>query len=133
MPSDDFVAQVIDVMKMRVTFGKEIAAQAVYFFKTPESYDENMLQKRWNEESAVIIEELASRWAGVSDWNSEKLTEIFETFTAEKELPTGKVLAPLRLALTGVAGGPGVFDIAAIIGKKESLHRMELILKKTRL
>jgi glutamyl-tRNA synthetase len=125
LPEDVFLTQVIVLMQERVTLLPEIVSQAPYFFETPQSYDEKMASKRWKTDSPELMTALKERFATVTSWEASLLEEAFEGLLAEKEVGKGKVLAPLRLALTGVSFGPGAFDIAALIGREETLKRID--------
>ena len=125
IPPDDFLIRVIDLMRERVSFVHDFVSKGRYFFETPQSYDEKMRRKRWTNESKAYLAELSQRFETLQDWQAHKLQDLFKSLVAEKKIGNGKVLAPLRLALTGVSFGPGAFDIAEVIGKKESLKRIE--------
>lgn len=122
--TDDYLLQVIELMKERIYFPHELVEQGPYFFQTPSSYDEKM-KKRWNDEARGLIGALGEKFQALPSWDAESLHQAFETLIAEKQVGNGKVLAPLRLALTGMSFGPGAFDIAALIGKEETLARLE--------
>ncbi|MEO1382452.1 MAG: glutamate--tRNA ligase [Bacteroidota bacterium] len=125
VPSDAYLAKVIELMQERVTVIQDFVEMAPYFFVTPTSYDAKMSKKRWKPDTGEIVISLKNKFEALTSWNTESIKSIFDAYLEERELGTGKVLAPLRLALTGVAGGPGVFDIAALIGKEETLKRMQ--------
>jgi glutamyl-tRNA synthetase len=113
------------LLKERVSFLPDFAEMSGYFFADPEHYDENMAKKRWDENSKDYLMDLKQRWSDSAAWEADKLREAFDQLIADGELNKGKVLAPLRLALTGVPSGPGVFEIAEVIGKEASLRRID--------
>jgi len=122
---DTLLLQVIELLKERVSFLPDFAGMAGMFFSDPADFDENMVQKRWKPESKDYLEDLCGRWDTLPEWKSQPLHDAFEALIADRELNNGQVLAPLRLALTGIPNGPGVFDIAEVIGKEASLRRIE--------
>jgi len=125
MPEKDYLLRVIELMQERVSVIEDFVDQAMYFFESPQDYDQKMVKKRWKADSPEILADLKNKFEDVSSWEAGKIEKIFKDHLAERELGMGKVMAPLRLALTGVAGGPGVFDIASLIGKEESLRRID--------
>lgn len=125
LPSDEFLGEFIRLMQERVTVIGDFVKDAPYFFQAPDSYDEKMAKKRWKADSGPLMTDLKAAFAGLSDWTAAALEQATDDFVTAKEVGKGKVMAPLRLALTGVAGGPGVYDIAAVIGREETLKRLE--------
>ena len=122
---DEMLLQVVDLLKERVSFLPEFASQAVFFFEPPATYDSNMVQKSWKAPNKAYMSALRERWAALPTWSTEALHEAFEGLVAEKEISNGAILAPLRLVLTGKPAGPGAFDIAAVIGRDETLSRID--------
>ncbi len=122
--SDEFLGNVIEAMKERVSFIKEIPEKGFYFFEEPDKYDEDVVRKRWKPDSAANLKKLAEEFSKLSNPSKEDF-EITLRETAEKlEIGTGKLIHPVRLAVSGVGGGPGVFDILFIIGKQKTLTRL---------
>ena len=130
MPDDTYLTGVIDLMKTRVTFLSEMVSEGSYFFHAPDTYDEKMAKKRWKEDSPELIQALMNKFDQLPVWNSEGLHHAFEQLVQEREIGNGRVLAPLRLALTGVPSGPGAFDIAELIGKPETMVRLQSAIEK---
>ena len=116
--------QVISLLQERVSVIPDFVTQGTYFFIAPEEYDGKMARKRWTHEAAGLMEELVVKYQAIENWSSLEIEQVFQQLIDEKNVGKGKVLAPLRLALTGVPGGPGVFDIAEVIGKHETLDRI---------
>lgn len=121
---EELLLQVIGLLKERVTFLPDFAEMAGMFFSDPADFDENMVQKRWKPESKAYLQDLYARWDALPAWKEQPLHDEFEALIADRELNNGQVLAPLRLALTGIPNGPGVFEIAEVIGKTASLRRI---------
>ena len=84
-----------------------------------------MRRKRWTNAGKEYLNELNQRFDRLPEWKSERLHDTFKQLIEEKGIGNGKVLAPLRLALTGLSYGPGAFDIAELIGKEETLRRID--------
>ena len=112
-------------MKERVTFVKDIYPSAKYFFESPTEFDAKTVKKKWKDQSASIVDDLVNLFENLDDFNAAALEEAFKKYLEEKELGFGIAMIALRLAITGVGGGPSLFDIAEIIGKSETLKRLK--------
>ncbi|WBV50807.1 glutamate--tRNA ligase [Chryseobacterium gambrini] len=121
--SDDKLLKVIKLMKERATFPKDIYENGKFFFEAPTSYDEKASKKAWNDETSAILGELASNLEG-ADFNAENLKQMVHDFAENKGLGMGKVMMPLRLSLVGELKGPDVPDIMELLGKEETISRI---------
>ena len=111
-------------MQERVTFTREIVLDAPFLFKAPESFNPDMAAKKWNDDAARYVSDVAAQWEALPAWNAEALQQSFEEYLAAQELGVGAVMSPLRFVLTAAGSGPGVFEIADLIGKTETLRRI---------
>ena len=121
---DSTLLSVISLLQERVTVLSDFASQGSYFFEAPQKYDEKTVKKRWKADSVDLLKELSEKFQNLEQWKASLLEKAFEELIEEKNVGKGKVLAPLRLALTGVSFGPGAFDIAEVLGKAETLDRI---------
>lgn len=126
--NDDFVATVCEQLKERATFVKDMWEEGKYYFSAPTSYEEKTIRKKWKEETPKYLEELKGRLIELSDFTSENIEKEFKAYLTENELGMGKLLPAFRVSLTGLGMGPSLFDIAALLGKKETVKRMETAL-----
>lgn len=122
---EDIVARICGMVKERVNFVREIWDQAYFFFKQPETYDEKAIKKFWKEDSADLMIQIKSVIESTSPFNSRLLEENFKRFIEKHELGFGKIMNPLRILIVGAAMGPHLFDIMEIIGKQETIARIE--------
>jgi glutamyl-tRNA synthetase len=125
----DKVTRICSMVKERVNFVKEIWDQASFFFEQPETYDEKALQKFWKEDTPKLMIKIKSIIQSADPFTSKKLEDDIKNYVEENELGFGKVMNPLRLLLVGAAMGPHLFDIMEIIGKSETLARIDKGLK----
>lgn len=124
---DQFLADFCRLVKEKVQFVHEFWEQGKYVFITPDTYDQKVISKKWNDKSKGIYTALADKLKTVNNWNTEVITKAFHD--AEGEV--GKIdMQLLRVMLTGVAGGPQLFDMMALIGKDSVLERLQLALTK---
>jgi glutamyl-tRNA synthetase len=125
----DYLKKVAGMVKERLTFISEFWDQAHYFFEEPASYDMQMAKKIWKEETFRIILEVKTLIQGMSDFSSKSLEAEVNRYISDNNLGFGKVATPLRLLIVGSGKGPHLFDIMDMIGKNETLKRIEKGLK----
>jgi glutamyl-tRNA synthetase len=115
----------VSLVKERVNFVKEIWEETDFFFQSPDSYDKEVIKKRWNENSPVILSELKGILEESDDFTSSSTEEIIKKWIEKKGYNTGNVMNSLRLVIVGASRGPHIFDIIAWIGKEETLKRID--------
>jgi len=124
------VEKIISLVKERVDFVKDLWEQSSFFFIAPETYDEKTVAKRWKPETPVQLTELAGILSSINDFSAHNTEEIVKGWIAEKEYHLGNIMNAFRLALVGESKGPHIFDITAILGKEETISRLERAVKK---
>ncbi len=120
------VEQVVGFMKSRVSFIKELWPLCSFFWIAPTSYDEKAIQKRWKEETPRIMHELYDVMAAWDNYDDIEGSEAHvKAWCEQKGYPLGNVMNPFRLMLVGELKGPHMFEVTAVLGKEETLRRME--------
>jgi len=128
--SDEYLLKIISAMKERVSFVKEYLTKSLYFFEVPKEYEEKNLKKRWNEDSNKLLKKLRDEFERLNNPTIVDF-EISLAKTAEElNVSKGKLIHPLRIAVSGVGEGPGVFDILGILGKNEVINRINTALSR---
>lgn len=118
------ITKVVSMMKDRVSFVKELWPLCSFFFIPPTEYDEKTVRKRWKENSAQVMGELAEVFEGIDDFSLENQEHIVMAWVESKGYKLGDVMNAFRLTLVGEGKGPGMFDISAFLGKEETLRRL---------
>lgn len=126
---DGFVASVCNQLKERATFVKDMWIEGGYYFAAPTTYDEKTIRKKWKEDTPRFLSELKTRLENISDFSSVNIEIEFKKYLDDNDLGMGRLLPAFRLALTGLGMGPSLFDVASLLGKNETIKRMELALK----
>ena len=116
--------RMIELMKSRSNSLVDLIDRSGYLFGKPEEFNEAELAKVWKEDTSGIMKDLETRLEPIGDWASSKLESRFKEFMEETGLGFGKVMRPLRLALCGNLQGPSLFEIMELLGKEESLNRI---------
>tara|TARA_B100001996_G_scaffold116157_1_gene87949 strand:- start:431 stop:1843 length:1413 start_codon:yes stop_codon:yes gene_type:complete len=117
---------IIESLKPRAKSLNEFISKSKYFFIRPESYDEAEKLKAWPSSDAThIVSQSNGVLSSIDNWTPEALEAEIKTFASENSYNVGKVIMPLRLAVFGSLDGPSLFDIIAILGKIETLYRIQ--------
>ena len=118
------LSAVAEQMKERVMFVKDIYPSAKYFFEPPTEFDAKSVKKKWKDQSPQIVSDLVDVFNSAPEFNAHELEVVFKKYLEKKELGFGIAMTALRLSITGVGGGPSLFNIAETIGKSETLNRL---------
>ena len=119
------ITKVVEMMKDRVNFVKELWPLCKFFFVAPTEYDEKTRKKRWKEDSAQQLTDLMQVLEGIDDFSVEGQEGIVHQWIEQKGYKLGNIMNAWRLTLVGEGKGPGMFDISAFLGKQETLGRMK--------
>jgi glutamyl-tRNA synthetase len=119
------LAQAMPVLKVRAKTTIEISEGAEFLFESrPISLDEKA-QSLLDGEAAVLLDKAYDALKGQTQWELAPLEEGVKAVATEAGLGLGKVAQPLRAALTGRGTSPGIFDVLVLLGREESLARIE--------
>jgi glutamyl-tRNA synthetase len=118
------VLKIVSLIKERANFISEFWELSDYFFVAPSSYDEKAA-KNWKEETPDLMWQLISVIECIENFSSVTIETIVKDWMTTNEIGMGKVMQPLRLSLVGALKGPHLFDIIEVIGKDETIKRLE--------
>ncbi|GGD17170.1 glutamate--tRNA ligase [Hyunsoonleella pacifica] len=124
----NYIEMVIALVKERATFISDFWDLSHFFFTAPTSYDEKASKKAFKEGTKDILKEVVSIVNSTEDFSVESLQTNIKGWITTNNIGFGKVMMPLRLALVGALQGPDVFDIMFMIGKLESVSRIERVI-----
>lgn len=123
-----FIETVCALVKEKISFTKEIWEYSKYFFIAPSSYDEGVIAKRWTEKIPALLPDLISNFEQLENFTHTQIEESYQAALAKNEVLGKDFLQLFRVILSGVAGGPNLFEIAELIGKQETMLRIEAAL-----
>ncbi len=126
----EYVKRVIALLKERATFVSDFWPLGSFFFIAPTSYDEKSVRKQWKETTTQVMKELITVLKSAEDFSSSSIENVVKDWITTKEIGFGKVMQPLRISLVGALQGPHLFDIMEIIGKDETILRIEKAIDK---
>jgi glutamyl-tRNA synthetase len=122
--SENVVTKVVSLIKERAHFVSEFWELCDFFFMAPTAYDEKA-SKNWKAETPALMQELISVVEEITDFTSMNIEIIVKDWMTKNEIGMGKVMQPFRLSLVGALKGPHLFDIVEVIGKDETIKRIQ--------
>ncbi len=131
--SDQYIAHAVGLVKSRVNFVGELWEQARFFFVRPKEYAEKDIRKRWKPETPDILRALIEVLRGIDDFTSHNSEEIVLGWIKEHDYHLGNVMNAFRLTVVGECKGPHMFDISELLGKDETIARIEAGIENIRL
>ena len=124
MTNKPLMTKVVSLIKERANFVSEFWELSNYFFEAPTSYDEKAA-KNWNSATPELMKQLISVIETISDFTSLNIETVVKDWMTKNEIGMGKIMQPFRLSLVGALKGPHLFDIVELIGKDETVKRLE--------
>lgn len=116
---------IVEALKERITFTDDLWKMGEFLFAAPTSYDEKASKKAFKEDTGGLMMNVIHLLSGLEDFNAQTASEAVKGWITAQEMGFGKVMMPLRLSLVGAMQGPDVFEIIELLGKKESIKRIE--------
>lgn len=129
-PAEEKFQKILELVKDRCHLLSEFVQQAGFFFQAPDpaGIDLSPVRPKWNEAKQQFFVELIRQLQLTRTWEATELEKNFKEMAAAASIKPGDLLLPLRLMLVGGKFGPGVFDIAALLGPEETIRRIKAVL-----
>jgi len=125
----NYIALVIGLIKERATFVNDFWSLSHFFFSAPMSYDEKASKKALKDDTAEIMQKVIEIVTATREFTVQNLQSKLKGWITDNEIGFGKVMMPLRLSLVGALQGPDVFEIMFMIGKNETVKRIDALIK----
>lgn len=122
-----YVMNAIGLMKERINFIHELLSFSTFFFKDPETFDPEGIQKRMTPSAKTYLSELAERMDGLHVFHHDDIEKVFRDYAEEKQIKASELIHPTRLAISGMTLGPGLFDMIEVLGKETVVRRMKYV------
>ncbi len=119
--------RIVELVRERCQLLTDFKEQAGYFVEYPKHVDLETIRPKWNADKTAFFESLIQRYEGIDDWTAAGLEETFKALATERSIKPGELMLPLRIMLVGGKFGPGVFDIAELLEKGETIRRISLL------
>ena len=123
------IIHIVALIKERIYFVNDLWEQSHYFFERPTSYDEQVIKKRWKEDTASHLHTIAGIIKAVEPFDKMVAHDRVMDYIRSNELNMGQIMNSFRLTLVGAAKGPDLFEIVNILGVEEVLYRIEAGIK----
>lgn len=122
---DSFIKTVLCLLKERANFVSDFWDLGSFFFIAPETYNEKAARKQWKDNTPEILKAFCECLKSQANFDPNALETNIKKWMEQEEISFGQLMAPLRLSLVGELKGPHIFDILSLLGKEESLARIE--------
>jgi len=127
---DAYLLSVIRAMRERTSFVKDLVDKSPYFFEQPAQYDQEVTKKRWNPETGHQMKILLVEFVQLQNPGKEHFEAALHKAAESLQIKNSELIHPLRLAVSGVGAGPGLYEILAILGKEETIRRINTAIMK---
>jgi len=121
----DLLAEAMPVLKTRARDMIELADGAAFLFKPRPLELSEKAQALLDADSRALLGQISARLRAEQDWTLQALEANLQAYAQELDLGLGKLAQPLRAALTGQTTSPGIFDVLTLLGREESLARID--------
>lgn len=123
--ADPFVGRVVDLVKDRSDFVSNFWDQSYFFFQPPQSYDMDIIRKKWKEDTPELLKDFGHLLPTLKDFHAENIKVLAENFVQERNTGLGQLMNPLRLCLVGGSFGPDLSLICEMLGSREVISRID--------
>lgn len=117
--------KIIEIMKERMNFPKDFIEQAGFFYQEPKEYDNKVIKKKWKENIPGLFNELSTEILPKSNFEKNELKSNVSSWIESKGIGFGNIMNCLRLSLVGGSKGPDLFEMMEILGKDETIKRIQ--------
>ncbi len=124
----NYLKEIVKLIKDRSKTISDIAEMSELFFQDSLEYDKELISKTFKEESASITKDFKNAIESTQKWDRSEIENIFDNLMTQHDVQIGKVMKPIRVALTGITYGPGIFDLILLLGKEMCLKRLRKLL-----
>ncbi len=121
----EYLIRCVRLMQPRMKRMTEFAEYGKYFFRDPEGYEEKAVQKHWRKDGAGRrTDQLIQALEKAASWEEHALEEAVKALSEKTGAGLGEILQPARIAVTGSAASPGMFELMGVLGKDTVLRRL---------
>lgn len=118
------LAPIVSLVREKVNFLNEIPGKTQYFIRKPEQYDAQVISKKWNRAVADVLEAYASELDKTDSQDAAGAEAVLRKLAEDAGVNPGSLMQPLRVCISGEAGGPPLFEMLILIGVSECADRI---------
>ena len=124
-PADDeYIKAALKLVLDRIQRVKEVLVDYSYLFVTPKTYDTAGVKKRWKTDAPYLVKVYADRISTLTSFSEQAAEETLRALASERKVGAGRIIHPVRLAVSGTFKGPSLFTLLALLGRDECVRRM---------
>lgn len=120
-----YVTHVCKLIQEKANFISDFWSLGQYFFEEPAQLDQEVISKRRNEKTDAYFGNLISALQELNNWHAAEIEQTFKSTCESNGIKPGEVMQLLRVYLTGLGGGPALFEIAELLGKEKAIARLQ--------
>jgi glutamyl-tRNA synthetase len=129
----DWYLKLLEVLRVRSRTVEDVVRQAAPYFGDAIALDPDAVAKQWKDPATFdLLSEARSALENADDWTTEPLEHALRGVAERRGIGAGKLFQPLRVALTGSAVSPGIFDVLTLLGRERALARIDAALGNLR-
>lgn len=128
--SDDYLLQIIRAMRERVSFVRDFIEKSPYFFQAPAHYEADVVKKRWAKDTPIQLMSLIEEFSRLENPQKEDYERALHKAAKTLNIGHDKLIHAVRLAVSGMGAGPGLYDILFILGKEETIRRINSAIER---
>ncbi len=121
----DWLSKAIDTLKERSKTLLELAHSLRFYISEDIEYDEKARTKFLNEKSLPYLIDVREEFSRLDNFIAQEIEKVFRLSVAKHNIKLGNLAQPVRVAVTGKAESPGIFEVLEILGKEKTLKRLE--------
>jgi len=122
---DEYLKRVIDLIKTRTHRTTDFVDLGGYCFRDPDTFDQKARKKHWSDDDVPTrLRTAADRFSELAELTAATTEDVLRTLSAEMGIGAAKLIHPIRLAVTGMSFGPGLFEVLEVIGKNTVVRRL---------
>ena len=121
------ISIIIPLIRPRLDFITSLLPLSLYFFKSPENYNEKGVKNLLDNNSSRVLRNVAIIFKNSLNFASSSLKAEVQDYTEKNSLPFSKVLGLIRIAIVGELSGANLFEIIEILEKEEAIKRVEAL------
>jgi len=122
---DENFLKILDLVKGRCTLLSDFYDQSHFFFRAPQEYDVSAVKAKWTEGKKIFFGSFIEEMKASDLWESTFIEDGFKKLAMMQNIKPGELQLPFRIMLVGGKFGPPVFDIATMLGKEETIQRIQ--------
>lgn len=126
----DYLTQVVQLIREKVNFKHEIIEKSAFFFELPKAYDEQVVAKKWNPQVSAFLDGFADSLTNMQNASATEIEAAMKQMATEQDINPGSLMQPLRVCLSGEAGGPPLYEMLVLIGVQASAERIKIAIQK---